>query len=383
MNLILIRQRYTPFGGAERFLEQAMQALGNRGIAVSLLTRHWPQNKDRLPFALIPCHPFHVGRLWRDLSFSRAACRYVRSHGLLEKQLVQSHERIPCCHLYRAGDGVHREWLKQRARILSPWQRAVVSVTPYHRYLLSAEQQLFTSPHLRKIICNSHMVSAEIERHYGVESEKRQVIYSGVDHRRFHPEYRRQQRKNYRQQWGIAEQEVLFLLIGSGFERKGLDLLLRIWPSLPPQARLMVIGKDRRLAHYQQRANQAGLQSRWFFMGGQEEVLPFYAAADAFVLPTLYDPFPNVVLEAMAMGLPVLTSFKSGASDLIVDGENGLLGDALDSLAFSMRLNRLLDADERIRIGKAGCETVAPLSMESMAQQMVELYRQFLFSDHL
>ena len=112
LNIALVRQRYTAFGGAERFVERAMQALSDQGAQMTIVTRSWPGNGDNR--ALI-CNPFHLGNLWRDWSFARCVCRTLQDQHF---DLVQSHERIACCDVFRAGDGVHREWLKQRQRTM-------------------------------------------------------------------------------------------------------------------------------------------------------------------------------------------------------------------------------------------------------------------------
>ena len=102
MRLAVIRQRYTPFGGAERFLENALQALLERNVTVTLYTREWNASS---PHGIEPriVDPFHVGGLWRDASFARAVCKALARDGAA---LVQSHERLACCDLFRAGDGV-------------------------------------------------------------------------------------------------------------------------------------------------------------------------------------------------------------------------------------------------------------------------------------
>ncbi len=99
MRLALVRQRYSAYGGAERFIERALGALGGQGVAVTVLAREW----IGAPGGLVRCDPFYVGRLWRDWSFARAVCREIARRPF---DLVQSHERIDCCDIYRAGDGV-------------------------------------------------------------------------------------------------------------------------------------------------------------------------------------------------------------------------------------------------------------------------------------
>ncbi len=366
--LALVRQRYTPFGGAERFVSRALDALKTSGATVTLVTRQWEGADD----ALI-CNPFFLGSLWRDWSFARCVCSKL-SHANFD--LVQSHERIPCCDIYRAGDGVHREWLAQRTRVLGPLARLGVRINPYHRYLLAAERRLFASVRLKAVICNSNMVKEDIQRHFGLPEKKLHVIYSGVDTEHYHPRLQTIHRHETRAKLGIPADAPLFLFVGSGFERKGLNLALHALAALPDSAHLIVIGRDRHASRYERLAHKLGLRARAHFLGAQEDLRPFYGAADAVVLPTLYDPFPNVALEAMACGLPFVTSLKSGAAELLREGENGFVCDALDSTAFAVKLACLLEPDVARRLGEAARRTVEPLSLETMKTRLLALYEQ-------
>ena len=112
MRLGIVRQRYTPFGGAERFVERAIDALVARGVHVRVYTRKWPQGRTGSIEPVI-CNPFYVGSLWRDASFA-AAVRAALARD--RPDIVQSHERIDGCDIFRAGDGVHRVWLEERLR---------------------------------------------------------------------------------------------------------------------------------------------------------------------------------------------------------------------------------------------------------------------------
>ncbi|MEO5362621.1 MAG: glycosyltransferase family 4 protein [Magnetococcus sp. DMHC-8] len=375
VSLALIRQRYTPFGGAERFLDRAMGALqGESGVAITLLARRWAGEVGGLRTIL--CDPPHWGRLWRDWSFARCVRRQLERHHF---DLVQSHERMEGCDLYRAGDGVHRVWLAERARTLGWPGRLATALSPYHRYLLAAERRLFESPRLRAVICNSRMVRDEISRCFAVEAGKLHVIYSGVDTERFHPSLRARWREETRQRWSIPGEVLLLLFVGSGFQRKGLPILLEALAELPESVWLMVVGQDRHSRGLARRARRLGVGERVCFAGGQRVVEPFYGAADLLVLPTRYDPFPNVALEGMAAGLPLVTSHQCGAADLIRHGENGLLGDALDRARLVANL-RLLQGDASLRaaMGTAARQTVEPLTLEAMSQQLLQLYMTLL-----
>jgi UDP-glucose:(heptosyl)LPS alpha-1,3-glucosyltransferase len=372
LRIALIRQRYTAFGGAERFVARAMEALSGQGARLTVVTRAWPGDGDN--GALI-CNPLYLGSVWRDWSFARSVCEALQER---QFDLVQSHERIPCCDVFRAGDGVHREWLRQRRRVLGLWGRIGIALNPYHHYTLAAEKRLFASPRLKAVICNSRMVAAEIRRDYGLADDKIHVIYSGVDTVAYHPNLKARHRVALRERYGIPQDAPLFLYVGSGFERKGLAALLQAFAQLPPQAHLLIVGKDKKEKHFQALAARLGLTQRAHFAGGQQDVKPYYGTADAFVLPTLYDPFPNVALEAMAAGLPVITSTKSGAAELVENGKNGYVVDALDIAGLSAAMTQLLAPALTAQMGAAARLTVEPYNLEVMGEKLVGLYRKLL-----
>src|SRR5262249_37144574 len=134
VQLALVRQRYNAYGGAERVIESAVDALHEQGVSVALLAREWVGDPGRV----VRCDPFHIGRVWRDWSFARAVCTEL---GRRSFDLVQSHERIACCDVYRAGDGVHAQWLANRSAALGPAARLGIALNPYHRYVLAAERR--------------------------------------------------------------------------------------------------------------------------------------------------------------------------------------------------------------------------------------------------
>ncbi|MBF0131567.1 MAG: glycosyltransferase family 4 protein [Magnetococcales bacterium] len=372
LSVALVRQRYTPYGGAERFVERVVETLSRQGMAVTVVARQWhPEAGNGVD---IHCNPFHLGRLWRDYGFSRC----VQRHWLGRPGwMVQSHERIPGCNLYRAGDGVHAQWLAYRARMQNPLQRLATRINPYHRYLLAMERRLFGHPELRAVICNSQMVRHEIQSWFEVPDEKLHVIYSGVDTEAFHPHFGKEYAQKVRLEWGIPGDATLFLFVGSGYERKGLLTLLRAMMRVE-DAWLLVVGRDGQGEKFKQIAKRFKISGRIRFAGGREDVRPFYAAADALVLPTLYDPFPNVVLEAMACGLPVITSHQCGASDFFKEGRAGLLCDAWDAETLARHLADMMDSRRRRQLGQEGRSLAETLTWERVGIQLDALYRRIM-----
>lgn len=389
MRLAIVRQRYTPFGGAERFVERALSALARQGASVTVVSREWVGKAADAAVntdvdAAVPsqaadwmrCDPFYIGRRWRDAGFAEAVCAALARHPF---DLVQAHERVVCCDVYRAGDGVHRQWLANRARGLDRFERMVEWLSPYHRYVLAAERRLFASPRLRAIICNSRMVRAEIRHHFGVDDAKLHVIYSGVDLERFHPRLRISLGADQRQALGIEVDAFVYVFVGSGFERKGVGRLLRAFhrSGMARRAHVIVVGKDKDEPAMQSLARRLGIASRVHCVGGQQDVRAFYAAGDCFVLPTLYDPLPNAALEAFACGLPVITTTQCGAAEFIEAGKNGYTCDALDGDALARALIdvRALPPGAARAAARAA---VAGLTLDAMAGQLVKLYEALL-----
>jgi len=373
MRLAIVRQRYTPFGGAERFIENALEALLERNVAISLYTREWPETSVQLMEPQI-VDPFHVGRLWRDAGFAFAVCRKIRR---AQPELVQSHERLLCCDVFRAGDGVHAVWLEERGKDRGAFARLATTASPYHRYVLRKERALFASPSLAAVICNSNMVRDEIKLRFGVADAKLRVVYNAVDANVFSPALR-EYRGAVREHHGIPADALVFLLVGSGYERKGVIAAIDALALLPPHAHLIVVGRESRLRPYVSHARHRAVLSRLTFAGPQQDPKPYYGAADAFVLPTLYDPLPNAALEAMACALPIVTSTKSGVAELVIGAGAGFVCDARDSAALAAHMRTLEDGAMRESMGAHARKAVLPLSPPAMTLQLVLLYKELL-----
>jgi UDP-glucose:(heptosyl)LPS alpha-1,3-glucosyltransferase len=374
MKLALVRQKYNPFGGAERFVERALQALRENGTSVTLITREWKKvDATRgVESDVRVCNPSFFTRKGRDAGFAHAVQQIISNR---EFDLIQSHERIPGCHLYRAGDGVHATWLALRARIQSPLARMTTRLHPWHRYTLAAEAAMFKHPDLRAVICNSAMVKRDIATRFGVADSKLHVIHNGVDLGYFHPELRNEFRHVTRDALNIPAKAPLLLFVGSGFERKGLSSLLHALAAMQNREaqlpQLLVVGRDKHQSAMEQLARTLGIADRTHFIGGKADVRPYYAAADVFALPTLYDPFPNAALEALACGLPVLTSPTSGAAELIIPA-CGAIADALDHKAQAVALDRLIENAEAMRsAARAAAENC---SLAHMTARLMALY---------
>jgi len=218
------------------------------------------------------------------------------------------------------------------------------------------------------------MVKREIQAAFGLDDALLPVIYNGIDPALYNPGVRAE-RQRMRRELGVPEEVPLFLFVGSGYERKGLD---RVLEALPASCWLLVVGKDKHENRYRQLAERRGIAGRVRFIGAQREVRPYYGAADVFVFPTRYEPFGNVILEAMACGLPVITTNDCGAADLLEEGVNGAVYSADRPEALPDLLERYSDPALARRCGDAAAERAGAYDLPRMTGQMVDLYRRLL-----
>jgi UDP-glucose:(heptosyl)LPS alpha-1,3-glucosyltransferase len=369
VKLAIVRQRYNPYGGAERIISRMLPYVEQKGAEVTLITR---SEKGWGARRVLRVDPFRVGNLWRDWSFARAARAAWLREGF---DLVQSHERIAGCDVYRAGDGVHRRWLEIRRETASSFTRAGIFLNLYHRYVCRTEKAMFEHPRLRAVICNSRMVRDEVQRGFRIAPEKLHVIYNGVDLEHFHPREREQRRGAARAEIGCRPRDTVFLFVGSGFERKGLAAAIDALAAASNEGFwLVVVGRDRDIEKFRGRARAAGVESRVRFAGAQEDVRALYAAADCFILPTRYDPFPNTTLEALAMGLPLIVSSRCGAAELVESGVNGWVCPPDDPSGLANLMRAADEALRRVSMAQAARASAERFGLDAMAQQMAQLY---------
>ena len=180
--------------------------------------------------------------------------------------------------------------------------------------------------------------------------------------------------------WGIGEHDALLVFAGMDFRRKSLATALLALARVASQPKLLVLG-DGDIPKFQRQAAELGIERQVIFAGRQTDIEKFYGAADLFVLPTIYEPFPNVNLEAMACGLPVITTRTAGGADLIMPGKNGsLISDAwaVDELAHQIEAFLTLPAEIRAAMRAHCVETARRYTIENNARQTIDVFHEVL-----
>lgn len=360
MKIAIIRKKYTFHGGAEGFSQSLITQLANAGHEIHIFAIEWtgsPPEKNVF-FHKVPAITFNS--ILRDLTFA------ISSYFLLKKErfdIIQSHDKTLYQDIYRAGDGCHVEWLKQRWKRTGLFGKLSIVFNPYHWLILFLERLIFKGHRFKKVIAISELVKKNIVEHYGVDEKDIEVIYNGVDLEKFHPRNKELYRKEIRAIYNIPDDEFVVLFVGSGFERKGVEFLIKAVELAPKKLTLLIVGKgsNKKLRGLIKKQNI-------IFCGPQRDIYKYYAASDIFVFPTIYEPFGNVHLEALASGLPVITTKLSGASEIIKEGVQGFIIDKPENInEIAQKILYLMNAD----------------NLKNMAIEARRLAEHFSFKEHI
>jgi UDP-glucose:(heptosyl)LPS alpha-1,3-glucosyltransferase len=277
---------------------------------------------------------------------------------------------------HRAGNGIHKAYLARRMMTASKLKRLSLWVNPLHRTLLSIEKCCFEDPQLQQLFVNSHMVANELCKNYTTERDKISVIHNGVEWKQFAKPFDEwsQKKKEHCKRLGLDISKHQFVFIGQGYRRKGLLPLLQGLAMLKERSwQLSVVGKENKLHLFQREAHRLGLNERIFFHGQQKNVIPFYQVADTLCIPSTYDPFANVTVEALAMGVFVVSSRYNGGHEVLTPESGAIIENLEDPKQVAAALEQALDnpktdvLSERIRKG------IRHLNFEKQQARLVDL----------
>jgi UDP-glucose:(heptosyl)LPS alpha-1,3-glucosyltransferase len=359
MKLALIRRQFSATGGAELYLQRLLRALAERGHELHLFSESW----EAMPggVTLHSIDGVSAARAARGLRFAEAV------QGELAKEkfdCVFSLERTLQQDVYRAGDGVHRVWLERRRQFAPWWKKSFTGPGAFHKNMVALEAQTFDPKNTRRIIVNSEMVKREILGHFKFPAERIHLVRNGVDVARF----QNGRRAETRARFGVKDGDFLLFFAGSGWERKGLKFVLQAFRQISSHTsrmKLLVVGKGRKPFF-----NSGGV----IFSEPASDLENFYAAADLFIFPPVYEPSANVVFEALAAGLPVVTSASNGAAEII---EENITGSVVKEFwrpeILAKAIRKWSDCPRRIQINAAEfslernvSETLAILELAAM-----------------
>src|SRR3984893_16897146 len=303
-----VRRGYSASGGAEAYLKRLGRGVVDAGHSAQLFaTNNWPQNE----------WPFGAITRLRSGSPIAFADEVEQLRPQVRCNVWMSLERVWRCDVYRAGDGVHRAWLERREKFATRLQKFLRRFNRKHNDILRLEKSLLADRGAGRVIVNSQLVKNEIVDLYRYPADKIDIVRNGVplEQFRFDSEVRTKARP-----WlQLDSGDIAVLFAGSGWERNGLPFAIDATEKCRDRrVRLLVAGRGDQRKYKSARAQ---------FLGELVDLRRVYAAADIFILPTIYDPFSNACLEALACGLPVITTRANGFSEIMEDRIHGSIVD--------------------------------------------------------
>lgn len=342
-HLTLVRQYPVGPGGAERYLELLVRGLVERGFDITLLCADAPPHGIFSETSAVDVVRLDIPNLSRWRPF-RAWYFPWRVQAWLRKYpqpFVFSLERHWRQDLLRSGDGIHAEWLKRRRTLRNGLVDSLTAISPYHRLSLMCERRAYHPDRTLWVLANSKFVKEQIVSRFGFPAGRTEVIHNGVNLDQWSPEAD----PWLRARLGLSAETALGLFVGTGWERKGLRAAcdaMAAWSAKSGRpAHLAVAGRGP-VRRYR------GPNATFFGPVGHPELQRFFKGADFLILPTWYDPFANVTLEALATGLPVITTRANGASEILEDGvDGGVVDSARDRGALVEKIGLFADPAKR------------------------------------
>lgn len=363
LSIAFVRRGYSRSGGAEAYLQRVGRGMAEAGHGVQLIAgQDWPD--DQWPFGSV--------RRLRAKTVIAFADELEQMRPQLHCDVLFSLERVWSCDVYRAGDGVHRAWLARRSKFELPLKQFVRAASRKHRDLLQLEESLFKKRNAGRVIASSQMVANEIVDVYSYPADKIELVRNGVplDKFRFDPELRQKSRMDL----NLKPDHIALLFAGSGWERKGLLFAIEAMALCKDRKlRLLVAGRGD-ATPYKTTHLRFWREDPVQFLGEVAGLMPIYAAADIFILPTIYDPFSNACLEALACGLPVITTRSNGFTEIIEDDVHGSsIDDPANLIGLRDAIRFWCDPSRRDAARAANIERASQFDISRNVQQTLEI----------
>ena len=370
--IAVVIPKYGLVGGAEHFTAELTERLSrDPRFEFHVFANRWIAHSDRITFHKVPIITFP--KFLTTPSFAFFASRRIRAAGI---DLIHAHDRIFRADLFTMHGVPHRYWIREvRRKRPSLFDRATARV----------EDALVRDPGCRLFLPVSGLARDIFLREYPITPERVRVIHPGIDPGRCEEMDRPSCREQIAMQFGFAPGEKIILFVSMNFELKGLDVLTKALAMLAkrpsaPVVRLLVVGKGN-IRKYRVLATSLGIGERVAFAGviPSERLKTIYLASDLYAMPSRFDTFGMVVLEAMAASLPVLVSDRVGASDLIREGVNGcVIPVTAGPEEISEKLGLMLPEETRERMGRAARETALNHTWDEAAASVAVIYEELL-----
>ncbi len=364
-------------GGAETSTLELAELLAGRGHDVHVVTSSRRPSTPVLTIHHLPVsHPL---RPLRTGAFLRKAAAFVRAH---EFDIVHSIAPLPGADVYQPRGGSLRETLERNVALRATpgrrlFKRATSALNLKYRELLRLERQACGAggPIIAAV---SNYVAEQFRRYYGIGPPRVRVIFNGVRSEPAPPRQREDDRRSLREQYAIGADTLVLLCVAHNFRLKGvprvIDALARLAARELRDVRAIIIGRDDPVP-VQRQAERLGVANRLIFVGSSPRVAAYLHAADVCVHPTYYDPCSRVVLEALAQGVPTITTRQNGAAEIIHDGGSGYVLDSADDVAgLTERIARLADPVARAAMAAEAALLAPRVRMSRHVEELEALF---------
>jgi len=369
-------ERFVPEGGGvENVAWQVAHGLAEAGEDVTVVSREVGASETAIGTARPGVQTVVAPRFWqpiRVLAFSRAVGRRVRREWP-RFDVVHSFSRTRHQDLYRAGGGSHADYLERTHPGLAGQLRGL---SPRHRVLLSLERRVFEDPRQR-IQCASRLVARRLSEGHGVDPERIWLLPNGVDLERYASASAQAAGRALRGREADGRAPI-WLFPGSGWRRKGLDRVFgALARAMPVAPHVWVAGRDAP-DPWRRRAARLGIADRIRFLGPRRDLETLYHAVDGMLLPTRYDPFANVTLEAAAAGLPIITTRANGAAEWLGGVCRILDDDDDDPSRLAQALAELGDPAARRALGARAARRARDFGWRAHVEALRDEYRRIV-----
>jgi UDP-glucose:(heptosyl)LPS alpha-1,3-glucosyltransferase len=359
-------------GGLETWSWRFVQNMVDRGHELHVLARSFA-DFDNMPG--LHCHPMP-----RCRSRMGYAAALETPLGELALDIVHDTGAGWQCDVFQPHFGsraalVHRS-IDMLPRPFRPAKRLAVRVLPRYREFAALEARQFINDG-RLFLALSQKVADAFVTYHGVDRDAIRVVPNGVDCQKYTPDNRAVHRVAIREQLRLGPDRLLLLMIAHNFKLKGLSSAIRVLAQVrrqSPRVHLAVMG-GASPGRYRRLARSLGVANDVTFLGSRPDSIPFLAAADALIHPTYYDACSLVVLEALASGLPVISTRATGVDELMTDGVEGfLVSDPRETDAMAGHVNRLLDPTVRQKMGQAARQLAVQHTFSQNCDAIEALY---------
>lgn len=368
-------------GGAERYTVDLAEALAARGHVVSIVATSFPV---MLPPTVAMVHLTTSGtRTGRYRSFLKQFDDHLH---IAPYDVVHAMLPMRRCDVYHPHAGLAAEAIRNGHRKhRNPVARLIAKINntlnPRRRAYAAVERRSLTGRHPPIVLCLSDYVKAAVKKYFPLPDDHLATLFNAVDLKKFDPTAAAGKRADVRQRWGVADSQTAALFIAQDFGRKGLVPAMRALAETKRTGdgpdKLIVVGKDV-IPRYRRLAAQLGVAADVVFAGPTDDPVAAYAGADFFVLPTYHDPCSLVVLESLAMGVPVISTKQNGATEIMTDGVHGHVLDTADAIpALAAAMRNLTNPTTRA-VAREACLTLRPkLSFDHHLDELLAIYQRF------